>query len=114
MTKKRQNYNSFLRGHQGSAMFSLSLMIALVLGITIRAQAQTFEVLYTFLQPSDGNAPYAPLTRDAAGNLYGITINGGNSNGPCQPHGCGVVFRLSPAGKENIYSFIGTGSYGFD
>lgn len=107
MTKKRQNYNWLLGGPQGSAMFSLSLMIALVLGTTLRTQAQTFEVLYTFQQPSDGNAPYAPLTRDATGNLYGITIDGGNSNGPCQPHGCGVVFRLSPAGKEAIYSFTG-------
>lgn len=107
MTKEGQSRNGLSSRRQVTTMFSLSLMIALVLTITIRAQAQTFEVLYKFLQPSDGNAPYAPLTRDAAGNLFGITINGGNSSGPCQPHGCGVVFRLSPTGKEAIYSFTG-------
>ena len=37
----------------------------------------------------DGIAPYAPLTFDNAGNLYGTTFIGGNQN-------LGVVFKLTP------------------
>jgi uncharacterized repeat protein (TIGR03803 family) len=61
-------------------------------------------VLYNFCSLTgctDGQYPYAPLVRDAAGNLYGTTQYGGTSN-------IGVVFKLSPAGKETVlHSFTG-------
>jgi uncharacterized repeat protein (TIGR03803 family) len=50
---------------------------------------------------TDGNSPFAPLTLDAAGNLYGSTGNGGVA-------GAGSLFKISPAGKETtLYSFAG-------
>jgi uncharacterized repeat protein (TIGR03803 family) len=50
---------------------------------------------------TDGNSPFAPLTFDAAGNLYGSTGNGGVA-------GAGTLFQVSPAGKETtLYSFGG-------
>ena len=50
--------------------------------------------------PADGASPVGGLVRDAAGNLYGYTVNGGNRS--CSNDGCGIVFELSQAGKETI------------
>jgi uncharacterized repeat protein (TIGR03803 family) len=64
--------------------------------------------LYSFKGGKDGEWPLA-LTRDADGNLYGTTIYGGN--GCCgkserAPSNCcsgdGVVFKVSPEGKETV------------
>jgi uncharacterized repeat protein (TIGR03803 family) len=55
-------------------------------------------VLYNFTGGSDGAYPYATLVRDATGNLYGTTWEGGDltCNNPNGPYGCGVVFKLAP------------------
>ncbi len=62
----------------------------------------TQTVLYSFLGGADGSNPTGGLVRDAAGNLYGTTTEGGALVGttPCV-YGCGTVFELSPpaAGK---------------
>ena len=50
----------------------------------------------------DGANPWAGLLRDAAGNLYGTTVEGGT-------YGNGTVFKLDKNGKETVlYSFTGT------
>jgi uncharacterized repeat protein (TIGR03803 family) len=73
-----------------------------------------YEVLYEFCaltDCADGDTPFAGPIRDAAGNLYGTTIFGGNGiyctvNGVT---GCGVVFKLDTAGNETtLYTFEGT------
>jgi uncharacterized repeat protein (TIGR03803 family) len=51
-------------------------------------------LLYTFLGRPDGAYPYAALTSDTAGNMYGTTSGGGG--GYCNGGGCGTVFKLSP------------------
>jgi uncharacterized repeat protein (TIGR03803 family) len=52
-------------------------------------------VLYNFTGSSDGYFPTSALIWDAAGSLYGTTIDGGNL--ACQPGiGCGTMFKLSP------------------
>ncbi|HTS34968.1 MAG TPA: choice-of-anchor tandem repeat GloVer-containing protein [Candidatus Solibacter sp.] len=62
-------------------------------------------VLYSFqgmARNSDGSSPgYGNLVRDAAGNLYGTTLNGGL---PCSQSaaGCGVIYKINPAGSESI------------
>jgi uncharacterized repeat protein (TIGR03803 family) len=54
------------------------------------------RVLYTFGGGTDGFAPYFRLTSDAAGNLYGTTLTGGNLvNCASHTYGCGVAFRLT-------------------
>jgi uncharacterized repeat protein (TIGR03803 family) len=55
--------------------------------------AWTETVLYRFAGGTDGKNPWDALTHDAAGNLYGTTLYGGD--GPCYD-GCGTVFKLSP------------------
>ena len=65
---------------------------------------------------ADGALPYAPLTFDRHGNLYGMTEEGGKGSGNgCT--GCGVVFKLSPARtgkwKETVlHNFQGTDGQG--
>jgi len=63
--------------------------------------------LHSFTGGSDGYSPYVGLTRDNAGNLYGVTIWGGGSNG-CYGLGCGTLFKVEPSGKETVlHSFTG-------
>ena len=58
----------------------------------------TERLLYSFACQSDGCQPYAPLTFDAMGNLYGTAfIAGGGFGSPdCGSLGCGSVFKLAP------------------
>jgi len=49
----------------------------------------TEVVLHDFNHGTDGSYPQAGLTFDAAGNLYGTTVNGGT-------YGYGTVFALNP------------------
>jgi uncharacterized repeat protein (TIGR03803 family) len=57
-------------------------------------------VLHSFTTSDhDGVSPLAGLIRDAAGNLYGTTWNGGS-------FADGTVFKLDPSGNETVlYSF---------
>jgi uncharacterized repeat protein (TIGR03803 family) len=57
--------------------------------------------LYTFTGGTDGAYPYAGLLRDAKGNLYGTTSEGGDLN-CAPPYGCGTVFKLTQAGKLTV------------
>jgi uncharacterized repeat protein (TIGR03803 family) len=66
------------------------------------------SVLYSFKgPPSDGASPDdGGLLRDAAGNLYGVTLEGGANGGIS---GAGVVFELSAGGTESVLlNFNGT------
>ena len=58
----------------------------------------TESVLYTFTGHADGGYPYAGLTFDSKGNLFGTTAIGGDRSGATckRTAGCGVVFELSP------------------
>jgi uncharacterized repeat protein (TIGR03803 family) len=70
----------------------------------------TENSIHIFTCCSDGSVPYANLIFDTAGNLYGITTNGG-------AFGSGTVFELTPeAGgswsESLLYSFANSGSGG--
>jgi uncharacterized repeat protein (TIGR03803 family) len=73
--------------------------------------AWTENVLYRFqgIPARDGEFPTAGLVMDAAGNLYGETVNGGTCT---TNQGSGVVFELSPPAisggswtEQVLYSF---------
>jgi uncharacterized repeat protein (TIGR03803 family) len=71
----------------------------------------TESLLYSFTGADDGSNPYAGLTLDAAGNLYGTAlINGANSGG--------TVFQLTPSGsgwtEKTLYSFNPQGNGGYE
>jgi uncharacterized repeat protein (TIGR03803 family) len=57
--------------------------------------AGTETVLHDFAGGSDGAYPSSVLIRDAAGNLYGTTTQGGSAE--CGGTGCGTIFEVSPA-----------------
>jgi len=62
-------------------------------------------VLHNFTGGKDGAYPDAPLVRDARGNLYGTTLEGGTG---CKPYGCGTVFKVDVTGKETVlHAFTG-------
>src|SRR6266567_4580459 len=70
-----------------------ALAIVFLLGTvaTQRAEAQTYTVLHSFAY-LDGALTVAPLLMDPAGNLYGTTIYGGDSD-------YGTVFKLDTSGN---------------
>lgn len=82
----------------------------------------TETVLYSFGASSDGGYPYAGVIFDSNGNIYGTTVQGGDTTGAnCTGSvGCGVVFELSPpsGGKGSWnetqpYTFNGGSDGGF-
>lgn len=86
-------------------------------GVVYVIDAQGHEkVLHRFAgRPSDGAHPFSGLIRDAAGNLYGTTSQGGS--GGCYVFtpqrtrlyvGCGIIFKLDTKGVETIlHNFAG-------
>jgi uncharacterized repeat protein (TIGR03803 family) len=77
------------------------LTIALLAAVSV-ANAQ-LTTLYNFKGTPDGWAPIAGVARDAKGNLYGTTDDGG-------ANGVGCVFKLAPDGTESLlYGFTPTG-----
>jgi uncharacterized repeat protein (TIGR03803 family) len=73
------------------------------------AKNKKLTLLHSITGAADGGAPSGTLVRDAAGNSYGTAFAGGDLN--CTllvTPGCGVVFKLDPAGKETVlYRFTG-------
>lgn len=64
------------------------------------------QVLYSFTGEPDGALPFAGVTFDGSGNLFGTTWNGGSANG-------GAVYRVSPPRKKGdgwsetvVHSFV--------
>jgi uncharacterized repeat protein (TIGR03803 family) len=88
-------------------------VIAVLCGIT--ALASTESVLHSFHTNLHGQYPAGGLISDAAGNLYGMTTQGGF-------YGWGTVFELSPSSQSGwdetvLYDFqakIGPSSVVFD
>ena len=68
------------------------------------APGGTETILYSFKGTGDGAHP-SSLLMDGAGNLFGVTNQGGAG---CAGNGCGVVFELTSAGKlKTLYTFSG-------
>jgi len=75
-------------------------VVAILIGFvcfSALARAQGFEVIHDFTGGRDGGDPFAGLTMDRFGNLYGATFSGGS--GHCGA-GCGTVFRLTRSGEN--------------
>ncbi len=87
------------------------LGLAIFLALVDISNASTFKVIYSFGAngASDAAEPYAGLSMDKAGNLYGTTPVGGTSD-------TGTVFELIPSGtgtwKEKILHSFTNGADG--
>jgi uncharacterized repeat protein (TIGR03803 family) len=93
----------------GAATGALAVAIVIVFVLTVvagpAAQAQTFHVIHTFTGKTDGGKPFAGVTIDKSGNLYGTTYAYGNPKGPDGAN-WGVVYRWKPGGTFNtLYTF---------
>ena len=94
MLNKPQSCNSLFHtiSHVATAALALAIVFALAAVQSQSAQGQTFKVLHNFTGGSDGTTPYAGLTIDKAGNLYGTAAYGGtHCGGQLLPY-CGTVF----------------------
>ena len=93
MVRTQKNY--------GAAIAQIAACLALFFA-AVMAQAQTLTVLHTFTGGADGYEPFAGVTLDQQGRIYGTTYQGGI-------HDAGVVFRLVREGGgwvlSPIYSF---------
>jgi uncharacterized repeat protein (TIGR03803 family) len=66
----------------------------------------------TVLHSFNGGYPYAGLVFDQKGNLFGTTYYGGTFKVGWCTYGCGMVFKLTPKGKETVlYNFCVHGGY---
>ena len=94
----------------GAATGALAVAIVFVLTVVASpaAQAQTFDVIHTFTGKTDGGWPYAGVTIDKSGNLYGTTYAYGNPKGPNGAN-WGVVYRMKPTTEgwtfNTLYTF---------
>jgi hypothetical protein len=62
--------------------------------LTPNGSGYSFSMLYKFHAQRDGANPQG-LTRDNEGNIYGVTVDGGDTK--CFfSGGCGVVFQILP------------------
>jgi uncharacterized repeat protein (TIGR03803 family) len=66
--------------------------------------AGIYSILHSFAgSPSDGRVPYAGMTMDSVGNLYGTTDAGGLG-----AYDFGTIFKISTDGTESIlHTFTG-------
>ena len=112
-----QPYASLILDPQGNLYGTTMIDGAYSYGTVFKISPEGKEtVLHSFTGTGgDGANPVAPLTRDAAGNLYGTTEYGGLFGDACGGNGCGIVFKINPSGKETIlYRFTGTGGDGMN
>ena len=86
-----------------TALTTLTLLLALVV-VTPAAQAQSYSVLHTFVNPGsagtpgDGGYPSGGVIMRADGSLYGTTSSGGQ--------GYGTIFKITASGTYSvIHSF---------
>jgi uncharacterized repeat protein (TIGR03803 family) len=73
-----------------------------------------FHVLHAFTGGADGAYPYGSLIQDAAGDLYGAALSGGDLSCPqgLGVNGCGTVFKLAPDGTFTVLHTFTGGSDG--
>ena len=90
-----------------------SMFCGVVFKIDIRG---AYSVLYNFPGGIDGNQPAGAPVLDSAGNVYGITISGGDLS--CknlnQGQGCGAVIKVDSTGNETVlhaFSGVPDGSF---
>jgi hypothetical protein len=94
--------------HHGRTTRNVFAAVAVTLMMTAFSLAQQYseKPIYTFTESRHGAIGGSQLVSDSAGNLYGTTIDGGNKSTSCAVQtgvpGCGVVFKLTPTGKETV------------
>ena len=99
--------NNFDGWRRSAGALGISIFFVLLAPLVI--QASTTQILYSFAGDEDGEYIDSDVAIDAAGNLYGTSVLGGEFGG-------GTVWQLSPIGDTwvhtVIYSFTGSADGG--
>jgi len=69
-------------------------------------------VIHSMSGQTEGAFAVGTLARDAAGNTYGTTLNGGAYVYPCALDGCGVLYVIDASGNETVLHTFGGGADG--
>jgi uncharacterized repeat protein (TIGR03803 family) len=102
----------------GSTLTFATLAVAVLLAGT-NAAAQQVKILHSFqFNGRGGFEPNAGVIFDAAGDLYGTTVDGGTGDDCAPQTGCGTVFELTPTAsggwaKETLHDFNGETKDGY-
>jgi uncharacterized repeat protein (TIGR03803 family) len=84
-------YCAIFRNRDSQRVMTAAVLIVACGLFVTPSQAQTFLLLHSFTGAEGGANPWAGVTLDRAGNIYGTTTNGGNEYGD--------VFKLSKVGS---------------
>ncbi|MGA2905998.1 MAG: choice-of-anchor tandem repeat GloVer-containing protein [Candidatus Korobacteraceae bacterium] len=105
MANPRQLRNLIFGLSFGATTAALVIAFMLTVVASQPAQAQTYTVLHNFTGGGDGANPWAGVTLDGAGNLYGTASAGGIGIG------YGTVYKLTHQGSSwplnPLYEFTG-------
>ena len=75
------------------------------------------SILYSFKGGADGFGVASGLTPDDAGNFYGTTVAGGDSNPVCTGDGppgtCGTVYKIDRSGNHTVLHTFTGGADGY-
>jgi len=77
----------------------LALLMVVLAAVSTASASGHEKVLYSFQGGTDGATPVGKVVFDTAGNLYGVTQNGGSSSCP-SIYQCGTVYQLAPPAKK--------------
>ncbi len=98
-------YGGLIRGSGGNIYGTTVFGGSAGYGTAYKLDAKGHETVLHSFGAADGTYPQSGLILDAAGNLYGTALYGGSG---CKTAGCGLVFRLDPAGNETVlHNFSG-------
>jgi hypothetical protein len=75
-------------------------VLSFALMVSRPGQAQTYTVLHSFTAAADGATPYAGVSMDAHGNLYGTTTVGGAGYGTVFELTLGPLVELNPTSLD--------------
>jgi hypothetical protein len=104
----RKQLNRARRSVASVKLFVSAILLVMGMSALPAAQAQTFNVLHTFSGGPDGAYPYATVTLDSAGNLYGTTYGGSTHNA------YGNVYQLVRHGSNWVLNSLHTFQSGDD
>ena len=100
----------------GTTSYGGSPNYGTVFKLTPESGAWKETLLHAFTGGSDGGFPYAGVTLDSRGNVYGTTESGGNTKDCEGSDGCGVIFkfgRVDGVWKEVVlHAFTGSSDGG--
>lgn len=79
-------------------------------GVVFKLDVTGETVLYAFTCGADGESP-EEIVRDAAGNLYGSTTQGGDLSCNTGSNGCGVLFKIDAANNFTVLYTFGAADF---